>query len=132
MVSAVASPVAPTSFMGRGAVNAAISMLSVPRRSPAAFSQKHPPCFVGEIMQTGAVTRTRSSTAASRIVCVAPPEAPVQPIRAGSTSGSDVSQSIARMLFQVWSVARLSPQRRRRSSRNRCPNGLLSPKPTMS
>ena len=52
-------------------------------------------------MTTGAETLMRSSSAVSRNVWVPPPDSPVQPIRAESTSGSDVSQSSARMLFQV-------------------------------
>ena len=48
---------------------------------------------------TGADTLTRSSTAVSRKVWVPPPEAPVQPIRSGSTSGRDCRKSTERMLF---------------------------------
>ena len=56
-------------------------------------------------MLTGAETLIRSSTAVSRKVWVPPPEAPVQPIRSGSTSGSDCRKSTERMLFQT-----LNPQ----------------------
>ena len=42
--------------------------------------------------------------AASKKVWVPPPEAPVQPMRCGSTSGSDWRKSTARMLFQVCSA----------------------------
>ena len=38
--------------------------------------------MIAETMFTGAETATRSSTAASRKVCVPPPEAPVQAMRA--------------------------------------------------
>ena len=85
--------------MGRGAVSAAISTLKVPSRRPGAFSQTQPPCICAEIMLTGAATCTRSSTAVSRNVWVPPPEAPVQAIRAGSTSGSSVRKSSDRIEF---------------------------------
>ena len=62
-------------------------------------------------MTTGEATLIRGSRAVSRNVWVPPPDSPVQPIRAGSTSASEVSQSRARILFQVWRVARLRPQR---------------------
>ena len=77
-------------------------------------------------MTTGADTLMRWSKAVSKKVCVPPPDSPVQAMRAGSTSGNDVSQSSARMLFHVWSVGKLNPQRRRRAFRNACVNGLLS------
>jgi len=64
----VQSPVAETSSMGRGAIMAAISTLDVPMRSPGAFSHWQPPCMMNETMLTGAVARTRPSTAASRSV----------------------------------------------------------------
>ena len=126
MVLAVQSPVAPTRIIGRGAQSAANSTLSVPCRRPAAFSHTQPPWNESETITTGAATLIRWSRAVSRNVWVPPPDSPVQPIRAGSTSGSEVSQSRARMLFQVWSAARLSPQRRRRSFRKTWVNGLLS------
>ena len=75
---------------GRGAQSAANSTLSVPCRKPAAFSQTQPPWNVSETITTGADTLMRSSRAVSRKVCVPPPDSPVQPIRAGSTSGSEV------------------------------------------
>ena len=95
----VQSPVAETSSMGRGAIMAAISTLEVPMRSPGAFSHWQPPCMMNETMFTGAATRTRSSTAASKKACVAPPEAPATAIRWLSTSGSDSTKSSARIEF---------------------------------
>ena len=44
-------------------------------------------------------TSGRSSTAHSMKVCVPPPDAPVQPSLSESTSGREVTKSIARMLF---------------------------------
>ena len=62
-------------------------MLSVWRRSPAAFSQTQPPWNQSDTITTGAETLMRSSSAVRMKVCVPPPDSPVQPIRAGSTSG---------------------------------------------
>ena len=53
-------------------------------------------------MFTGAAALIRSSTAIRKNVCVPPPDAPVTPIRFGSTSDSDVTKSTALMLFQSW------------------------------
>ena len=55
--------------------------------------------MMAEIMFTGAENFMRSSTAANRNVCVAPPDAPVAPMRAASTPGSDSRKSTARMAF---------------------------------
>ena len=126
IVLAVQSPLAPTRIMGRGAASAANSTLSVPCRSPAAFSHTQPPWNESETMTTGAATLIRGSSAVRRNVCVPPPDSPVQPIRAESTSGRLVNQSSARMLFHVWSDARLNPHRLRRSFKKTCVNGLLS------
>ena len=71
------SPVAEIISIGRGAMVAAISTLVVSRRSDGGFSHKQPPCMCSEIMFTGTATLTRSSTAASRNVCVPPPDSPV-------------------------------------------------------
>src|ERR1035441_6945719 len=95
----VQSPVAETIIMGRGAIMAAISTLKVSRRRLGAFSHSPPPCMMAEIMFTGAENCMRSSTASRRSVCVAPPDAPVAPMRAALTSGSDSRKSTARMEF---------------------------------
>ncbi len=87
-VAQVQSPVADTSIIGRGAINAPISILEVFLRMSGAFSHIHPPCMEHEIIFTGAETFTRVSTAHNRNVCVTPPDAPVQAICSGSTSGS--------------------------------------------
>jgi hypothetical protein len=88
---------------------AAISIVDVPTHNPGRFSQLHPGCFSAPMMLTGAATLTRSSAAIRRSVCVAPPEAPVTPIRDPSTSGSDERKSSARMLFQSCTPPRLKP-----------------------
>ena len=97
-VSRVQSPVADTSNSGRGAIRAPISMFELSSRRMGAFSHRHPPCIVDEIILTGAATWTRGSTAISAKVCVPPPDAPVQAIRDASTSGSPSRKSTARML----------------------------------
>ena len=83
-------------------------------------------------MTTGAATLTRSSIPVRSKVWVAPPDSPVTAIRAASTSSRAVSQSSARIPFQVCKVTRLRPQRLSLASRNAWPNGLLSLNPTMS
>ena len=95
----VQSPVAATISIGRGAIIAAISTLKVSTRNPGAFSHGDPPCIIPEIMFTGADQRIRSSTAVNMNVCVAPPDAPVAPIRSGSTSGNADRKSTARIEF---------------------------------
>src|SRR5579875_2467124 len=53
----------------------------------------------------------RSSMAASIIVCVPPPEAPVIPIRVGSTCDKERRKSSARRLFHVCKPKRLIPHK---------------------
>src|SRR6185436_11908814 len=62
-----------------------------------------PPCMPVETMTAGKATLQRSSRAARMKVCVPPPEAPVMPMRAGSTSGRFKRKSSERRLFQVCS-----------------------------
>ena len=78
--------------MGRGAIMAPISTLNVSRRRLGAFSQRPPPCMMAEIMLTGAENCMRSSIAASRKVCVPPPEAPVAPMRDGVDLGQRLQE----------------------------------------
>jgi hypothetical protein len=87
--------------IGFGAKRAANSMLPVPTRSRLAFSQVQPPCIAVLTITAGNAAFTRSSSAARTKVCVPPPLAPVQPIRAGSTSGRVAMKSSARIEFQV-------------------------------
>ena len=77
--------------------------------------------FLEENADTPPAQRDAATTRVSEVMT-----SPVQPIRAGSTSGSVVSQSSARMLFQVCRPARLKPQRRSRSLRKAWVNGLES------
>ena len=72
-------------------------MLPVPTRSSEQFSHVQPPCMPVETITAGKATAGRGSMAQSMNVCVPPPLAPVTPIRAGSTSGSALSQSSARI-----------------------------------
>ena len=108
-VFTVQSPVAETISSGRGAMVAAISTLLVSRRSVGAFSHRQPPCMCSEIMFTGTATLTRSSTAASRNVCVPPPDSPVTARASAWTSGSDCRKSRLRIEFHSCSPARLMP-----------------------
>ncbi len=85
----VQSPVAAVISIGRGAIMDAISTLLVPMRRLGAFSHRPPPCMMNDTMLAGAEKRMRSSTAATCIVWVAPPDAPVAPIWCGFTPGSD-------------------------------------------
>ena len=57
-----------------------------------------------DTITTGTLTVTRSSMAASKKVCVPPPEQPVTPIRLVSTSGIVSRKSTARILLHVCSV----------------------------
>src|ERR1019366_3997038 len=85
--------VSETTSIGLGANIAAISTLLVLRRRPGAFSHRSPPCMKDEIMLPGDENHTRSSTAVSNIVCVAPPDAPAMPIRPASSSSSEERKS---------------------------------------
>ena len=68
------------------------------------LSQTQPPKKCEETMQTGTETAMRSSRAASRKLCVPPPEHPVIPMRFLSAPGRVSMKSTVRMLFQVsWS-----------------------------
>jgi hypothetical protein len=73
---------------GLGAKRPANSTLPVPMRSRLAFSQVQPPCIDVLTITQGKESLMRSSMAASSIVCVPPPLAPVMAVRSGSTSGS--------------------------------------------
>ena len=106
----VQSPVAAAMNMGRGAIMAANSTLLVSRRRPGAFSHTPPPCMMKETMLAGAENWTRSSTAVSVYVWVAPPEAPVAPIILGLTPGRDSRKSMARMAFHNWRPNEPNPQ----------------------
>jgi len=97
--------------MGRGALNAAISTLQVSIRRPGVFSHSQPPWKWAEIMFTGARAVMRSSSALSSKACEAPPEAPVHPMRAGSTSSSPAQNSSAIKLFQVCRIKEVNPHR---------------------
>ena len=89
---------------GLGAIHAPTTILLTSghpaRRLGAAWQP--PPCMIAEIMFTGAAALMRSSTAIRKNVCVPPPDAPVTPMRFGSTSDSDEMKSTDRMLFQSW------------------------------
>ncbi len=86
---------------GFGANRAANSMLPVFTRRSEAFSQVHPPCIAVLTITAGNESATRGSTAASNIVCVPPPLAPVMAVRSGSTSGRLSRKSSERIEFQV-------------------------------
>ena len=72
---------------GLGANKPANSTLPVSTRSRDAFSHVQPPCIAVLTITAGKESRTRGSIAASSIVCVPPPLAPVMAMRSGSTSG---------------------------------------------
>jgi hypothetical protein len=61
-------------------------------------------------MLTGTETLMRGSTAARMNVCVPPPDAPVQPRRSASTSGSEQRKSTTLREFQSWRPSRLTAQ----------------------
>ena len=77
-------------------------------------------------MLTGAAAVTRSSTGITMKVCVPPPEAPVQPMRSGSTSGRSCRKSMALMLFQSCRPMRLMPQSSRTWAVSRCSSWVES------
>ena len=95
---------------GRGAASAAISTLPVPTRSSEQLSQVQSPCMPVEIMTAGKLAVTRGSIAVMNSVWAPPPLAPVTPIRAGSTSGKLVSQSIADRIVGLQAHETLQPQ----------------------
>ena len=86
---------------GFGANSAANSTFPVPTRSSEEFSQVQPPCIDVLTITIGPESVTRSSTAATSIVCVPPPLAPVMAILFGSTSGSERTKSTPRIPFNV-------------------------------
>ena len=86
---------------GLGAKRPANSMLPVFTRSSEAFSQVQPPCIAVLTITAGNESFTRGSIAASSIVCVPPPLAPVMAMRSGSTSGRLSRKSSERMAFHV-------------------------------
>ena len=86
---------------GLGAKSAANSMLPVSTRSSDAFSQVQPPCIAVLTITAGNESLIRGSIAASSMVCVPPPLAPVMAVRSGSTSGRVSRKSRERIEFQV-------------------------------
>jgi len=64
--------------------------------------QVQPPCIDVLTMTIGPDSAIRSSAAATSIVCVPPPLAPVMAIRVGSTSGRERTKSMPRMPLSVW------------------------------
>jgi hypothetical protein len=104
-VCAVQSPPHETRSCGRGAASAARSALDVSCRGPLRMSMPvshvHPPWNVADTITTGALTRTRSSSAASTNVWVPPPDEPVMPMRAASTPSTARRKSSARTEFHV-------------------------------
>src|SRR5438067_11828233 len=112
-VSTVQSPPFETTSNGLGAISALTTML-LKSGHPArrlAVTWQPPPCDVAEIMFTGAAALIRSSTAIRKNVWVPPPDAPVATIRVGSTSGSDITKSVALMLSQSWVPKELTSHR---------------------
>ncbi len=88
---------------GFGANSPANSTFPVLIRSSEVFSHVQPPCIAVLTITHGNESLMRSSIAASSIVCVPPPLAPVIPVRSGSTSGSDSKKSSPRTAFHVCS-----------------------------
>ena len=99
MKCTTSSTVTPRATLGAITVPMSMSMLPVPSDLSSALHQPMPP----NTITAGKESAIRSSSAASIIVCVPPPLAPVAATRVGSTSGRDNTKSTLRSAFQVCS-----------------------------
>ena len=86
---------------GLGANSAANSTLPEFTLSIEEFSQVQPPCIEVLTMTAGKESFRRGSIAASSMVWVPPPLAPVIAVRSESTSGILSKKSMERIAFQV-------------------------------